>query len=71
MSSETAQLPVVLSIGAVAKRFGVPSWQVRNLYKRQLLPEPLRLGPYRAVLAADLPRIKEALERAGYLKTKD
>jgi hypothetical protein len=56
-----------LTIGAVAKHFACPTWQVRRAIERGLLAEPPRIGVYRIFLPADLPRIEEALLRAGYL----
>ncbi len=60
--------PVPLTIGQVARRFGVPTWQVRRLDETRKLPEPARVGAYRVVGAEDLPRIEEALHAAGYLR---
>jgi len=56
-----------LTIGAVADQFDVPAWQVRRLYERGLLPPADRLGPYRVIDHADLPKIEAALRKAGYL----
>ena len=57
----------VLTMGEVALHFRVPVWQVRRLFERQLLPDAPRVGPYRVVKAEDLPEVKAALRRAGYL----
>jgi DNA-binding transcriptional MerR regulator len=57
----------VLTIGTVARRFGVPAWQVRRLFERGLLPPAVRVGAYRVVAEADLPRVEQALRQAGYL----
>jgi DNA-binding transcriptional MerR regulator len=59
-----------LTIGAVADRFGVAAWQVRRLFERGILPPADRVGMYRVVSLADLPRIESALRQAGYLGTK-
>jgi DNA-binding transcriptional MerR regulator len=56
-----------LTIGAVAKHFGVSPWQVRRLFERGMLPPAARVGAYRVVEAADLPNIEESLRKAGYL----
>ena len=56
-----------LTVGAAARRFGVPAWQVRRLFERKLLPEPARVGAYRVIAAADLAAVEMALRRAGYL----
>ena len=56
-----------LTIGAVAKHFGCPAWQVRRLFERGLLPQAPRVGAYRVIANNDLPVVGEALRRAGYL----
>jgi DNA-binding transcriptional MerR regulator len=56
-----------LTIGAVAQRVGCRPWQIRRLFERGLLPEPPRVGAYRVVPVADLPKIIDALREAGYL----
>jgi DNA-binding transcriptional MerR regulator len=57
-----------LTMGQVAARFGVRQDQVRNLYRRGFLPPAARVGAYRVVHEQDLPKVEEALLRAGYLK---
>jgi len=57
-----------LTIGDVARRFGLAVWQVRQLYLRNLVPPAERIGLYRVVSESDLPTIEAALRRAGYLK---
>jgi|GEM_PF-6490685 len=61
--------PTYLTIGAVAKHFGCRPWQVRRAIERKLLEEPARVGAYRVFLPADLPRIRVALLKAGYLRS--
>ena len=61
-------MTVPLTIGQVAARFGVLAWQVRRLFESGKLPEPPRMGVYRAISPDDLPVIKRALQDAGYLK---
>jgi hypothetical protein len=56
-----------LTVGAIAARLGCRPWQVRRLFERGLLPQPPRVGAYRVIPAADLPKVKAALCRAGYL----
>ena len=53
--------------GQLALRFGVLEWQVLQLFRRQLLPEPERLGRLRLIPAEALPGVEAALRRAGYL----
>jgi hypothetical protein len=55
MSTSTAQ-HTVLADGAVARRYGVGPWQVRRLFERGLLPPAPRIGAYRVIAGADLPR---------------
>jgi DNA-binding transcriptional MerR regulator len=59
--------PPFLTIGAVARRLGCQAWHVRRLFERGLLPPAPRLGVYRVVPVADLPRVEQALRGAGYL----
>ena len=48
----------------------VKAWQVRRVYETGLLPEPeARLGTYRLIRSSDLPRLEDALRKAGYLPT--
>lgn len=60
-------VPPCYSIGAVAKRFGLPTWQVRRIIERGFLPEPARVGPYRVFRVEELPAVRAALIKAGYL----
>ena len=57
-----------LTLGAVAKLYGVRLWQVRRLYERGILPEPERVARYRVVPRDDLPRIEATLRACGYLR---
>jgi DNA-binding transcriptional MerR regulator len=59
-----------LTIGNIAARFGVPAWQVRRLFERGLLPPAARVGAYRVIAESDLPRVEEALRKAGYLRVE-
>jgi DNA-binding transcriptional MerR regulator len=62
-----SEQPPVLTVGDVARHFGVPTWKVRRLYERGLLPPPVRAGLYRLVSADGLVEVEAALKRAGYL----
>ena len=55
------------STGQAALHFGVLEWQVLQLYKRGLVPEPERLGRFRMIGCEQLPAIGAALRAAGYL----
>ena len=57
----------LLSIGQVAARLGVKAHNLRRVFTRGFLPEPPRIGTYRLFNEADLPLIKEGLQRAGFL----
>jgi excisionase family DNA binding protein len=57
-----------LTTGEAAVRLGAREWRVARLYQRGLLPEPRRLGRARLIPASDLPRLRDALMRAGYLQ---
>lgn len=57
----------VITIGDLARRVGRPVWMVRRVFERGLLPPAPRVGPYRVVTEADVPRIIAAMRTAGYL----
>src|SRR5262245_32305485 len=59
--------PTIYTVGAVARRYGCPAWQIRRLFERGLLPPAARVGAYRVIAASDLPAVEDALRRAGYL----
>jgi hypothetical protein len=61
----------ILSLGAVAAETGAHMWQVRRLFERGDLPPATRVGPYRVVSLADLPLIREALRKSGYLPIQE
>jgi DNA-binding transcriptional MerR regulator len=56
-----------LTIGAVAKMYGLPPWQIRRLFERGLLPPARRIGLYRVIPGSDLPKVEKALRVAGYI----
>ena len=58
----------LLTMGVVAKHFGVQQHHVRRVFVRGLLPEPERVGAYRVIHEADLPAVEKALRQAGYLE---
>lgn len=62
-----APLPSRLTLGAVARHFGVPVWKVRRLFERGLLPPAERVAGLRVVAPTELPVVAAALCRAGYL----
>ncbi len=62
--------PSILTTGVIARRLGIPEWRVRRLFERRILPDPPRIGGYRAIPAADLPIVERALRRAGYLSSE-
>jgi hypothetical protein len=60
----------VLSTRDVAIRLGVQTWQIARLYWRGLLTEPPRLAGRRVIAEGQLVQVREALQRAGYLKSE-
>jgi hypothetical protein len=60
-----------LTLGDIARRYGIRPWMVRRVYERGLLPEPARLGPWRVVYLDQLPALEAALRAAGYLPTPE
>jgi hypothetical protein len=59
-----------LTFGDIAERCGTQLWRVQRLFDRGLGPVPAEgLGCYRIIPEADLPRVRAALEAAGYLPT--
>jgi hypothetical protein len=64
------QEPQFLTMGVIAGRYGVKQWQVRRLFERNLLPEPMRVGAYRVIRIEDLPAVEQALRAAGYIKSE-
>jgi hypothetical protein len=61
--------PSHLTLGPVGRLYGCPTWQIRRLFERGLLPPAPRIGAYRVVAVEDLPRVEQALRAAGYLKS--
>jgi len=60
-------MPRTFTTGALSKHFGVPVWQILQTIKRGFLAEPERVSIYRVWLESDLPVIRAALVKAGYL----
>jgi hypothetical protein len=61
-------MPRTFTTGQLARHFDLPAWQVARAIRRGFHPEPPRIGNYRLFTEADLPRVEEALRRAGYLR---
>ena len=59
------------TMGDLALRNGCAAWQVRRLFERNLLPPAERVGAYRVVDEADLPKVEQALRDAGYIKDQE
>ncbi len=57
----------MLSTQDVAKHFGMPAWLIRRLYQNGMLPPARRFRGYRLITPDELPTIKDALRKAGYL----
>ncbi len=54
--------------GQVGRLLNVPEWRISSLYKRGLLPEPQRFGPYRMLTEADVEACRAKLIEAGVIK---
>jgi hypothetical protein len=69
MATATVTAPMAgeMSTGDAARAIGVRDWQLTRLFRRGLVSEPARVGRFRIIRAADLPRLREAAVRAGYL----
>jgi hypothetical protein len=57
----------LLTTSRAARALGIDAWQVARLFERGLFEEPPRLGRFRMIGRDDLPRLREAAIRAGYL----
>ncbi|MBX9789827.1 MAG: hypothetical protein K2Y37_12990 [Pirellulales bacterium] len=51
----------------VAEILGVETWRVRRLFESGVLQEPTRFAGKRAIPAALIPRIVDALRSRGWL----
>ncbi len=60
--------PELLMLGEVALRLHMPLWRLQDAFRRGPLPPPLRAGRYRLVPVSQLPALRDALEKAGYLR---
>jgi hypothetical protein len=67
----TATLPQdLLTSGEAAVALGLRDWQLGRLFARGLAEEPPRLGRHRMIDRADLPKLRDAAVRAGYLHSE-
>lgn len=53
--------------GDIARRRGCSQSQVVEVFKRGILPEPERVGPYRIISPEDEPKVVAALRQLGYI----
>lgn len=58
----------LLTTAEAAKRLKVEAWQVSRLYLHGDLPEPPRFMEKRVIFPDDLPTIRKALKKRGWLK---
>lgn len=56
-----------LTVGELAAKTGIQECHIRKLCDRKLIPFGT-LGRYRAFQVKDIPKIREAAVRAGFLK---
>jgi hypothetical protein len=61
----------VLTLGQVGEIFGLPTWKIRRLYERGLLPAASRVGNYRVVNESDLASIESVIKSEGYVRMAD
>ena len=64
-------MSTMLTIGDVARMYGLPVWKVRRLFERGLLPPASRIGAYRVFDESEIPVIEAALRQAGYLDLQE
>jgi DNA-binding transcriptional MerR regulator len=57
-----------MTVGDAARQLGVTTRQVRYVCDFHDVPEPRRVGAYRVFLPEDLPALREALVKRGYLR---
>jgi hypothetical protein len=67
----TAQTMSVQTLGALARKWGIPTWKVRRVFERLLLPEPERISNWRVVRDEDVPALERVLREVGYLPAKE
>jgi hypothetical protein len=69
MTTATATAPAAASMtpGQAASALGLRDWQLGRLYRRGLVEEPPRFGRFRVIRPDDLPRLRAAAVKAGYL----
>jgi DNA-binding transcriptional MerR regulator len=60
-------LQMVMTIGQLGRRYGLPDWRIRRLITHGKLPEPPRLGNFRVFTEDDIPAVEAALRDAGLL----
>ena len=61
--------PHCRSTADVARQVGCRPWHIRRICEKGLLPEPPRVGRQRAFRPSDLPALRAALAKVGYLKS--
>jgi hypothetical protein len=60
-----------LTIGQVAVALGVNEWKIVALFRRKLFPEPARVGRIRVISEDQVPVVKAALVKHGYLPREE
>lgn len=58
----------LLSSSDVAEMIGLRPWRLNRMHSRGLLQEPPRVSRFRVYRPADVPAIREAAIKAGYLQ---
>jgi hypothetical protein len=57
----------VLTLGQVAEHFGIKTWLVQRTIERGFYPQPSKVGKLRVIPRNELPAVRDAIVRAGYL----
>ncbi len=63
----TAAAKRLLTLGQCASRLECQLWQIQRIVDRGMVPEPPRVGKYRVFAESDLPALRSALAKAGFL----
>jgi len=58
----------LLTVGQAAEHLGAQTWRVQRLLERGGFTRYRRVGRNRVIDASDLPQLRAALVRVGYLK---
>lgn len=60
-----------MALRPAAQLLGVEFWQIQRIFELGLLPQPARFGNVRVVTKSQLPEIRAALIKRGYLPAEE